>query len=1198
MPTLKSISYLAPTLLAATLLSPPATRGEGPAPLINEVMALNSSTRPDEDGDYADWVELYNPGDVPVDLAGYGLSDRPDNPSRWIFPQVAMAPGAHLLLFASGKDRSAVVSHWETIISAGAQWSYRKGGTDIPGTWNAVDFDDSQWQSGVSPIGSRDDDATSVPASASLYLRRAFTLARIDEITACLLHLGFSDGFVAYINGIEVARANIGVSGTPDYNTRASQAREMQIPAGGHPDAFHVQNIGALLRAGRNVIAIQVHNKMASLSDISVIPFLSFGMTDAPADPQGLADILTSSVSYLHTSFSISAAGETLVLTDAAGGTCDSVATGQARPDVSVGRQPDGAADWVYFTEPTPGASNTTPGFEGHAEPVTTPTPGGFYDDAVEVELQIDSPTADLRYTLDGSEPSEASAGYTGPISIQATAVLRARAFDPGRLPGSTATHTYFIGEDITLPVVSLSTHPDNMFSDETGIYVFGPDASYDDPVPYWNANFWQDWEHAVHVELFEADGSPALSLDAGISIGAGWSRLFPQKSFSIDARARYGYNSMDYQFFPELPIHSFDSILLRNGGNDSAGSLLRDALGTRLGEDVGLDVKAYRPVVAFVNGAYWGVYAFREKFNVDYLVNHHGVDRDRVDLIEKAYQTDEVPAHDNVQAGEVGPYRELVAFIAEHDMSDAANYEYVKTQVDVTNLITYCVTKIYACDYNFNTNNVRWWRPRTPHGKWQWLQYDNDRTFGSRTSTTYSANMLKTALDSILGKELLVELLRNSEFRAAFVNCLADYLNTAFQPDRVISRLRELKSVIEPEMERHIARWDIDYWQGKIGTLDNWYADLEGMETFAERRPEFVTDHFRDRFDLGGSADVSIAVAPAGGGVIRLNFLTLDSFPWSGTYFQDIPISLAALPNPGYRFAGWSGVSVADTSAIALTLSDDISLTANFIEDSGAANPIVINEINYNSSAESDPEDWVELHNPLDTPVNISGWRFRDGNEANLFVLPENTIVTPGDYLVLCSDAAAFHAIFADVENHVGDLGFSLSNGGEALRLYNDRGALIDSLTYGDVAPWPVEPDGNGSTLALQNPSGDNALPENWAPSRDLGTPGAVNDRITAIEETATPTLFSLGRNYPNPFNSTTTLELSLPASGPVSLVIYNVMGQRERELMAGVAPSGAHTVRWDGKDDRGVAVSSGIYFCRLEAGEHVAVQAMVHLK
>jgi hypothetical protein len=73
--------------------------------VINELMSSNGNAVADEDGDFSDWVELYNAGLSAVDLAGWGLSDDPDNPFRWVFPEVTVEPGQHLLVWASGKDR-------------------------------------------------------------------------------------------------------------------------------------------------------------------------------------------------------------------------------------------------------------------------------------------------------------------------------------------------------------------------------------------------------------------------------------------------------------------------------------------------------------------------------------------------------------------------------------------------------------------------------------------------------------------------------------------------------------------------------------------------------------------------------------------------------------------------------------------------------------------------------------------------------------------------------------------------------------------------------------------------------------------------------------------------------------------------------------------------------------------------------------
>ena len=74
-------------------------------------------------------------------------------------------------------------------------------------------------------------------------------------------------------------------------------------------------------------------------------------------------------------------------------------------------------------------------------------------------------------------------------------------------------------------------------------------------------------------------------------------------------------------------------------------------------------------------------------------------------------------------------------------------------------------------------------------------------------------------------------------------------------------------------------------------------------------------------------------------------------------------------------------------------------------------------------------------------------------------------------------------------------------------------------------------------------------------------------------------PTEYGLSQNYPNPFNPETTIQYQLPEDGRVSLVIYNMMGQKVRTLLSGEKEAGYHQVVWDGCDDRGMKVSSGIY-------------------
>ena len=79
----------------------------------------------------------------------------------------------------------------------------------------------------------------------------------------------------------------------------------------------------------------------------------------------------------------------------------------------------------------------------------------------------------------------------------------------------------------------------------------------------------------------------------------------------------------------------------------------------------------------------------------------------------------------------------------------------------------------------------------------------------------------------------------------------------------------------------------------------------------------------------------------------------------------------------------------------------------------------------------------------------------------------------------------------------------------------------------------------------------------------------------------------YSLSQNSPNPFNSTTVLRYDLPQSVHVNISIHNMHGQRVKVLESGIRQRGLHTVRWAGEDEHGNPQTSGIYFCRMQAGQ-----------
>ncbi len=114
---------------------------------------------------------------------------------------------------------------------------------------------------------------------------------------------------------------------------------------------------------------------------------------------------------------------------------------------------------------------------------------------------------------------------------------------------------------------------------------------------------------------------------------------------------------------------------------------------------------------------------------------------------------------------------------------------------------------------------------------------------------------------------------------------------------------------------------------------------------------------------------------------------------------------------------------------------------------------------------------------------------------------------------------------------------------------------------------------------------------------------PDAVEEpwRVTAVQEvreSALPSAFSLQQNYPNPFNSGTVIRFELPEAGETELVVYNLAGQKAAALVQGMREAGSYTIRWDGRDDGGRSMASGVYFYRLRSGEKVETRKILLLR
>jgi len=651
--------------------------------VINEVMASNINTIVDEDGDFEDWIELYNAGDTAVNLEGWGLSDEPDHPFQWTFPPVTVQPGDYLLVWASGKDRNEGHDEPEPPVSS-------------PALENFLEFRGSQ---GV---------------NSNITPREAFTEGEQMSFAAWIhpeadqgfIWYGFNNGgdgrwdlrynngvfslqnhgspslhwdtpadyppgqwyFVVWTYDSEVDNiARIYVNGERTQLIGRAGARDL-IPedgtdgtTGGHPISLGTNHmilgmpgpgVAGTPFVGR-IGSVHLWNRFLNDEEVGSL-FADLGYAAELSDgavlfwhiDEGSGNILADAssnnrfgvftvgdpswgpaFSFPHTNFRISADGDPIILTNPGGVVVDRLPPRPAGRGLSVGRSPNGEGDWVYFMEPTPGASNDSAiPYEDILEPPQFSTKRGWYDDPFELELVRSNKGSTIYYTLDGPHPTaDNGIVYTGePISIDGISMVRAVEHKEGFVPSVSASHTYLFFDQVIaqssnpegwpstwglggndpldggkfqskvqanygmhptivsdpeyaqmlkrgfdeMPVISLTMDPEDIFGDEYGILTY-PDRSRSE------MGLTRDQiyivERPVSMEFFDRASDEEFQIDAGIRIQGGsstrnWKVLKLSKRLFF--RADYGKTRLDHPFFPDSEVESFRTLVLSGGHN------------------------------------------------------------------------------------------------------------------------------------------------------------------------------------------------------------------------------------------------------------------------------------------------------------------------------------------------------------------------------------------------------------------------------------------------------------------------------------------------------------------------------------------------------------------------------------------------------------------------------------------------------
>mgnify|MGYP001591890765 FL=1 len=1141
---------------------------------INEVVSSNSVYF-DEDGDTPDWIELYNYGTQNINLENWTISDDVNDLSKWSFPNVSISANDYLLLWASSKDRYQITSS-RTVVNQGDLYKYQIPSAEPSSNWNNLSFNDSNWSNGASGFGyGDDDDATIIPyGTSSIYLRKNFNLTNVADIISLILDIDYDDGFVAYINGVEVARANInGVP--PSFNASSNQDHEAQIHAGGLPDRFLISDFSSILVEGTNVLAIQAHNVSSNSSDFTIIPFLSAIYSSANSsgiDPPEILNLIDNNT--LHTNFKISTSSETLTLSDNNGTIIDQLLAEGLPPNTSIGVS-NFSNSIVSYTVTTPDAQNANEEFTGTIpNEVIFSENGGLKSQPLSLSLSGNEAGQTIRYTTDGSTPNEQSSTYSGPINISENTSVRARIYAPNYLPSKTGTESYIIGASHDIDVMLLSVNPDDFFDDDYGIYVFGPEGTYSYDMPYFGANFWEDWERPIHFSFYENDSDESVKFNAGVKIFGGWSRgQNGQRSLALFARGQYGDSKFEHSFFDNVTYDDYEAFTLRNSGQDWLRSSMKDIMITSLMRGSELDFQDYNPVATYLNGEYWGMYHMREKINEHMLASKHNLNADEITLLTNNAEVIE---------GSNQEYIEIINYINSYDLSNDANFEFIRDRIDLKHYALYQASNIYINNTDWPGNNIKFWKH--PDTKWRWIMYDTDFGFGPFWDTSnYQEDTLSFALNPdgpgwpnpAWSTLLFRKLTTNIGFRNQFINRYADELNTRFLPNNIINHIDETYAIIEPEVQAHYNRWkddpsvtdEISDINGYVG----YYVD--NMKNFATNRHPIVKEHIKQQFGLSNFHPLNITNLDTSEGFVEVNEnLSIQEDSWTGDYFETVPVKLTAIAEFGYEFSHWSGDLFSENETIEVSLTGNFQVIPNF-SSTEVTIPIVINEINYRSSPDFNADDWIELYNPNSSSVDLSNWQIKDNDDTHVFIIPEGTLIEGDGYLVFVKDESDFISVLPNI-NYIGELGFGLG-GSDSVRLYNSTGALQDEVAYISDAPWPVCADETGNTLELIASNLDNSLPENWDCVNENGSPSTINSQTQSTEDFTNDSITV----YPNPVKSILYIGQT---NDQFDIEVYSILGQK---VASAVATNQLDLSRFD----------QGVYFLRIKTQNNTVVKRVI---
>ena len=886
--------------------------------VINEGSNKNYSVLADEDGDYEDWIEIYNSGTTAIDLFNYSLSDN-STPGEWFFPHQIIQPNEYIIVFCSEKNRFASTPFTNVLIDSTFQ--------PQPG-WNTHYFTTPFYWDGVSNIVLNLCTYNSFYECNSIHSQ---STTNFNSATIALNYPGSACGFSGGSNAQQ--RPNI------RFNSSIIGTGTIQNGYYDYPSAYSNWYEGArqqyLYSASELISAGLSPGNIDSLSfDViatcpTSLQFIELSMSNTGINSLS-PNFVPATGNFHHTNFKISSTGETIKLYNPSG-TVVSALNVNCGPgyDISVGHFLDGSGTLKRFSSPTPGVSNNNsiPSDGYAAAPVFSIT-SGIYTSPISVSItDLNNPTATIYYTLDGSDPNENSTLWNGtPIYIFQSKILRARSYVNGLIPSTISSSSYLFNVHHTTPIISVISDPQNLF---------GPSGMFDNPS--------LDLLKNASIDYFDSTLNHNLlfSRRAGIIMDGGWgSRGLPQRPFRIKFDdGVLGQGPISGFIIPDRTNRNqYSDFMLRNGSNQYLILPYKDAAQTKMmGDGTNNYYSAWRPASVYINGEYWGLYELREKFNTEMFEIYDGAIENTIEILGSSAQ---YGFQLRAIEGDVQNFYNSYNLFSQINPLDTNFWTQADQYFDMIYYNDYIIGELWMnnADWGFNYNNLKIYRSNATNYSWRYILMDLEYGLLPNPSNDFSCGY------DLLGQlinwpstdpgnphfNIFWKGLQNDRFKNYFINRFADQMNTVYLPSRLLEIENDMFNRTVSEMANEYERWgDPNNVQAQV---DAFYQYHLIFQEDLVCRPENMRNHIQTNFNLPQQVNVQLNVYPQNAGKIEISTITPNIYPWNGIYFDGVPIQLEAQAEPGYQFSHWEANNLISDTTNAIFLDTLTNNSVNFI--------------------------------------------------------------------------------------------------------------------------------------------------------------------------------------------------------------------------------------------------------------------------